>query len=154
MSGSAFEIHVVTAAAASLLDQLDDDVFDQDVQPDLLREFLASPSHVLVVAVWSTQVVGMATGVVHVHPDKPRSLFINEVGVSRRFHRRGIGRGLIAAILDWGRTRGCVEAWVAAEAGDIAAQSFYEATGGIAEDEHAVVYVYPLAAGPPAGSDA
>lgn len=141
---------VVGPATASLLDRVDDDVFDHPVRRDLLMEFLASPANVLVVAVAAGAVIGMATGLAYVHPDKPLALFINEVGVSARFRRRGIGRRLIAALLAWGRARGCAEAWVATEAGNAPARGLYAATGGREDDAPAVVYVYPLSADPPA----
>jgi len=138
-------IHVVSQANASLLDRIDDDVFDHKVRPELLRAFLANESNLLVVAVAQAEVVGMATGIAYVHPDKPLSLFINEVGVSGRFQRRGIGRQLMTTILEHGRQLGCTEAWVATEVGNVPARTLYQATGGIEDEDHAVVYVYPLA---------
>jgi ribosomal protein S18 acetylase RimI-like enzyme len=145
VSSSAISIHVVGEANASLLDRVDDDVFDHKVQPELLQAFLANPSNLLVVAVAVGEVVGMASGITYVHPDKPLSLFINEVGVSHRFHRRGIGRLLLSTILETGKQLGCTEAWVATETSNEAAQGLYQSTGGVEDEEHAVVYVYPLA---------
>jgi aminoglycoside 6'-N-acetyltransferase I len=145
MTKNEASIHVVTEANASLLDRVDDDVFDDAVDPMLLHEYLANPANVLVVAVIDATVVGMATGIAYVHPDKPRALFINEVGVSAQHRRRGIGRRLVAAALDWGRQRGCVEAWVATETGNAAAHALYRSTGAVADDAPAVVYVYALA---------
>jgi hypothetical protein len=97
MSQSAAAIHVVRPETAWLLDRVDEDVFDHEVRPELLREFLANPSNVLVLAVADEVVVGMATDMICGHPDKPLSLFIDEVGVSGRLHRRGIGRHLARA---------------------------------------------------------
>ncbi len=85
-----------------MLDNVDEDVFDHPVNPTLLYEYLSNPSNALVVATIEAQVIGMATGIAYVHPDKPRSLFVNEVGVSGRHHRRGIGKQLVSAILKWG----------------------------------------------------
>lgn len=153
MNPSAISIHVVSHETASLLDRVDGDVFDHDVQPELLRAFLANPSNVLVVAVVEGEVVGMATGMAYVHPDKPLSLFINEVGVSRRHQRRGIGRRLMSAILGWGRQRGCTEAWVATEVGNVAARALYRSGGGVEDEERAVVYVYPLGGLAPQADD-
>jgi ribosomal protein S18 acetylase RimI-like enzyme len=147
MTAPAVSLHILSPDTASLLDGVDDDVFDHPVQPALLRAFLANPSNVLVVAAVSGQVVGMASGMAYVHPDKPVALFINEVGVSARFHGHGIGRKLMSAILAWGRERGCAEAWVATEQSNTAARALYKAAGGVEDDEHAVVYVYPLAKG-------
>jgi ribosomal protein S18 acetylase RimI-like enzyme len=145
VNASAVSIHVVRPDTASLLDRVDDDVFDHEVRPELLRAFLANPSNVLVVAVAEGEVVGMATGMAYVHPDKPLSLFINEVGVSGRFQRRGVGRQLMSALLDWGRQRGCREAWVATEVNNTSARALYQSCGGIEDENNAVVYVYPLA---------
>jgi ribosomal protein S18 acetylase RimI-like enzyme len=146
VSSPTVSIHLVNQANASLLDSLDDDVFDHEVQPELLNAFFANPSNLLVVAVAEGQVVGMATGVTYVHPDKPLALFINEVGVSGRFHRQGVGRQLISRILKEGKDLGCTEAWVATEVENKPARALYEATGGVPDEEHAVVYVYPLRA--------
>ena len=88
----------------------------------------------------------MATGISYVHPDQPLALFINEVGVSSQFHCHGLGRQLISRMLDEGKERGCAEAWVATELDNKPARALYEATGGVPEEEHAVVYVYPLKA--------
>jgi ribosomal protein S18 acetylase RimI-like enzyme len=86
----------------------------------------------------------MASGISYVHPDKPLALFINEVGVSSRFHRRGLGRQLVSRLLETGKELGCTEAWVATELGNKPARALYESLGGIADEEHAVVYVYPI----------
>lgn len=138
-------IHCVDATNVALLERIDDDVFDHEVRPELLQAFLASPSNVMVVAVAAGEVIGMATGIAYVHPDKPLAFFINELGVSGRFRRQGIGRRLLAALLDKAAGLGCAEAWVATEVGNAPARSLYVAAGGIEDSEPAAVYVYPLA---------
>jgi ribosomal protein S18 acetylase RimI-like enzyme len=138
-------IHVVTAANAMLLERVDDDVFDHPIQPQFLRAFLANPANLLMVAVADSEVVGMASGIAYVHPDKPLQLFINEVGVSSRFQRRGLGKKLVAALLQHGKELGCREAWVATEVGNTAARALYSAVGGQEDDEHAIVFTYKLA---------
>jgi ribosomal protein S18 acetylase RimI-like enzyme len=138
-------IQLVTAANAALLDRIDPDVFDHPVRADLLAQFLAQPNNVLAVALNQGVVVGMASGFAYVHPDKPLSLFLNEVGVSARFHRRGIASRLIAAVLDHARSIGCREAWVATETDNLPARELYRRTGAREDDQHAVVYVYTLA---------
>lgn len=138
-------IHLVTTANCRLLDHVDEDVFDHKVQPALLQAFLANPANVLMVAVADDQVIGMASGIAYVHPDKPLQLFINEVGVSERFHRQGVGRRLLAALLQHGRELGCHEAWVATELSNVAARGLYSNVGGTEEDEHTIVYIYSLA---------
>lgn len=139
-------IHLITPATASMLDNLDDDVFDHPVDSTLLHEFLINPTNALIVAMMDGQVIGMATGITYVHPDKPRTLFVNEVGVSGRYQRQGIGKQLVSAILEWGKSRGCVDAWVSTEVANDAARSLYRSTGGIEDRDHAVVYTYALGA--------
>jgi aminoglycoside 6'-N-acetyltransferase I len=73
-------------------------VFDHDVDPALASEFLRDPRHHLVVAIEDGSVVGFASGVHYVHPDKPAELWINEVGVAPSHQRRGLGKRLLQAI--------------------------------------------------------
>lgn len=136
--------HRVSSANASLLDRVDDDVFDHAVQPALLQQFLANSSNLLVVAVVDDVVIGMASGIAYVHPDKPMQLFVNEVGVAAQFQRQGVGKRLMAAILEQGRSMGCREAWVATEVDNAPARALYVSAGGREETQTAVVYVYPL----------
>lgn len=139
-----FTIQLVTPETSSLLDGLDEDVFDQVLNPALLREYLSNSSNALFVALVNNKVVGMATGLTYVHPDKPRSLFINEVGVATTCQRQGIGKQLINSLLEWGKSQGCKEAWVATEPDNFAARSLYETTGGTVEEKPAIVYTYSL----------
>ncbi len=138
------EIHVVTAQSAALLDHLDEDVFDHPVRPEYLAAFLANPANLLLVATLDGVVIGMASGIAYAHPDKPLQLFVNEVGVSSKVQRRGIGRKLVAALLARGREMGCREAWVATEVGNEAARGLYLSLGAVEDEERAVVYVYSL----------
>src|SRR5262245_4970617 len=127
-------IHLVTASNASLLDQVADDVFDHRVQPALMQAFLTNPTNLLVVAVADGVVIGMASGIAYVHPDKPLQLFVNEVGVSTRFQRQGIGKRLFETLLGYGEQLGCREAWVATETNNTAARALYSALGGKEDD--------------------
>jgi aminoglycoside 6'-N-acetyltransferase I len=137
-------VHLVTAENAHLLDRVDPDVFDHEVRPDLLRQLLGNPMNHLAVAVVDGIVVGMASAISYVHPDKPLQLFINEVGVASGYRRRGIARRLMELLLDHGRRLGCTEAWVATEVGNTAARALYRATGGVEDEERAVVFTYEL----------
>jgi ribosomal protein S18 acetylase RimI-like enzyme len=145
MTNPEIAIRIVTAADADLLERVDDDVFDHPVQPALLAAFLAQPSNVLAVALADDVVVGMASGIAYVHPDKPLQLFVNEVGVSSRFQRRGIGTRLLGALLEHARALGCTEAWVATEDDNRAARALYGAVGGVEQAERAVVFEFALA---------
>jgi len=144
MEASHVTLHVVTAENAHLLDRVAPGVLDHEVRPELLSEFLANPMNHIVVAVSGGTVVGMATGISYVHPDKPLQLFVNEVGVADAYRRQGIGRGLVDLLLARGERIGCTEAWVATEVSNAAARALYTSTGGVEDEERAVVYTYEL----------
>lgn len=141
------KIQFITAENAASLERVDDDVFDHRVNARSLAGFLANPSNLLVVATADEEVVGMTSGIAYLHPDKPLQLFINEVGVSGRFQRRGIATRLVQAMLQRGRELGCTEAWVATEEGNNAARALYGSLGGVEDGDRAIVYVYKLQGG-------
>lgn len=75
-------------------------------------------------------IVGFASAVVYVHPDKERpELWINEVGVAESHHRRGIGRRLLLEAAAEARTAGCSVVWVQTEADNGPARALYRACG-------------------------
>jgi ribosomal protein S18 acetylase RimI-like enzyme len=128
----------------AVLDRVAPDVFDEEIDPRWAAEFLADPRHHLVVALDGDLVVGMASAVDYVHPDKARQLWVNEVGVAPTHHRLGIGRQLMTAMLEHGRALGCYEAWVATEDSNTAARGLYAAVGGTENDEPTVVVTFRL----------
>jgi ribosomal protein S18 acetylase RimI-like enzyme len=138
------DIRLLTAADAQVLSRVDEDVFDQPVKPELVRAFLANPANLLAVAVQEGMVIGMASAIAYVHPDKPLQLFINEVGVAAHAHRRGIGKRLVRALLERGKDLGCAEAWVATEVENTAARALYASLRGREDEKRAVVYTFDL----------
>jgi len=138
------EIRLLGAADLAILEHVDPDVFDEPVRPDLAARFLENPSNLLAVAIQAGTVVGMASGLVYVHPDKPLALFINEVGVAERCSGRGIGKRLMQALLERGRALGCAEAWVATEVDNARARALYASAGGAEDPAQAVVYTWSL----------
>jgi len=138
------EIRILQADDASVLERVADDVFDLQIDPRWTAEFLADPRHHLAVAIDGEIVVGMASGVHYVHPDKPPQLFINEVGVASTHQGRGIGRHVLDALLEHGRRLGCSEAWVLTDESNSIARKLYAAAGGLLEPEPAVMYTFPL----------
>jgi aminoglycoside 6'-N-acetyltransferase I len=123
-------IRVLGPDDAGILAHVADDVFDNPVDPALTTEFLNDPRHHLAVAIDDGTVVGMASAVHYVHPDKPTELWINEVGVASSHHRRGIGRRLVQELLARGRELGCRQAWVLTDQENAAARGLYAAAGG------------------------
>lgn len=137
-------IHLLGPTDAAVLGRVADGVFDGAVDPRWSAEFLADSRHHLVVARTGGVVVGMASAVHYVHPDKPPELWINEVGVALPYRRRGIARRLLHALLAHGRRLGCREAWVLTEAGNAPARRLYTGAGGTEDAEHSIVFTFRL----------
>ena len=110
---------------------------------------MGDPRHHLVVAIDNGLVVGFASAVLYLHPDKPRpELWINEVGVAATHHRRGIARQLLDMLLDIGRSADCREAWVLTDRSNGAAMRLYTSVGGReAPDSQVVMFTFLLDAG-------
>lgn len=142
-------IRILGPDDGALLQNVAADVFDNPVDGRWSAEFFADPCHHLAVALddESGQVVGMATGVHYVHPDKPPELWINEVGVAPAYQGRGVGRRMLTALLAHARTLGCREAWVLTSYGNTAARHMYAAAGGVEEDEAPLMITFALADG-------
>lgn len=138
------EIRILRRDDAAVLDRVADDVFDHGVVPACRDEFLADPRHHLAVAIQDGVVVGMATAVNYVNPDKPPELWLNEVGVAAEARRAGVASRLLAPLLERGRELGCKQAWVLASPNDTGARRLDESTGGRAADELAVRYEFEL----------
>jgi ribosomal protein S18 acetylase RimI-like enzyme len=131
-------IRLLCPADASVLTHVAAEVFDNEVDPRWTAEFLADPRHHIAVALAGEQVVGMATAIHYVHPDKGPELWINEVAVAPSFRNQGIGKQLMAMLLSRGRALGCTEAWLGTEESNTAARRLYAAVGG---EEETMVYV-------------
>lgn len=127
-------IRLLTASDAAALVAVADGVFDDAVDPAYAAEFLADPRHHMAAAFDGGRIVGMASAVHYVHPDKPPELWVNEIGVAPAYESRGIGRGLMRALFAHARTLGCVEAWVGTERDNRAARRMYAAIGGAEND--------------------
>ena len=137
-------VRVLGADEADVLDRVAADVFDNAVDPQWCAEFFADPRHHLVVALDGAVVVGMASGVHYVHPDKAPELWINEVGVAPTHEGRGIGRRLVSTLVAHGAHLGCREAWVLTSPTNEAAKRMYRAAGGEPDDEMSVMFTYRL----------
>ena len=137
-------VRLLSGADIDVLAQVAEGVFDFDVNPRWWAEFISDARHHLAVAIDDGVVVGMASGVHYVHPDKAPQLFVNEVAVAPSHHRQGIGKQMLDALLQHGRELGCSEAWVATAPTNAAARGLYESAGGVADAEPFVMYTFPL----------
>ena len=141
---SRVDICLLGPSDVAVLDRLAPDVFDHDVQPDWCADFLADPRHHLVVARSDDVVVGMASAVDYIHPDKAPQLFINEVGVSPEYRRQGIGRRLVERLVELATELGCTEAWVLTDAENAAANRLYAAAGAETPPAQSLMYTIPI----------
>ena len=114
-------------------------LFDNPVRPDQARAFLHDPLHEIVLAFADQVVVGMASGMVMFHPDKPPAFFVAEVGVRDAFQRRGIAKRLCTALMQIARQRGCEGIWVATELDNRPARALYRSLDA-RETDDIVVY--------------
>ena len=128
----------------AVLAHVDEDVFDNEVDPALAREFLTDPRHHIAVAVDGDRVVGMATAVHYIHPDKPVELWINEVGVATSHRRRGIAKALMHVLFDHGRSLGARSAWLGTERTNIEAMALYTSLGGREPEPDPVFFEFDL----------
>jgi GNAT superfamily N-acetyltransferase len=140
-------VRILNPDEAAVLDRVAEDVFDEPVDARWAAEFLGDPRHHLAVAIEGEQVVGFASGVHYVHPDKPPEFWVNEVGVSPAHQKRGVGRRLLAALFERARAVGCAQAWVGTERTNAPARRLYAAAGGVEEPEDFVIVTFRLNGG-------
>ena len=137
-----FTIKLLSSSDLPLLLNAADDVFDNPVDEALACEFLADPRHHIVVALVGGVIVGFASAVHYIHPDKPPELWINEVGVAASHQGKGIAKAIMKEILNLGKRLGCVNAWVLTDKNNTAAVGLYKSVGGNFTDEETVMYVF------------
>lgn len=147
MSEVEIEVRVLGPEGATVLDRVADGVFDNAVDVALAGEFLTDSRHHLAVAVEDGVVVGMASAVDYVHPDKPRELWINEVGVATSHRGRGVATRLLQALFERGRQRGCREAWVLTNRSNGPALQLYRSAGGVRGESDTVMFTFRLDGG-------
>ena len=139
------EIRRIAAGDEALLDRVAGDVFDEPINPVRLRAFLAEPRHLMVLAIAPDGlVVGQARAIIHMSPDQPDELYIDNMGVDPAFQRQGLGGRLLDELLAWGKERGCPYAWRATETDNLPARALYDSRG--AEAQEMVFYEYGEAA--------
>lgn len=119
------EITRITPANTDLLAQVDPEVFDHPLSADRLAAFVAEARHLLVIARKGALVVGQIRAMVHLQPDGPAQLYIDNLGVAPQVQRQGIALSLLHAAFLWGQDRDCAEAWVATEPDNLPARAIY-----------------------------
>jgi aminoglycoside 6'-N-acetyltransferase I len=138
------QIGILGRGDEAALEDVAPGVFDLPVQPALIAQFLADPRLHLAVALDAARIVGFASAVHYVHPDKPAELWINEVGVAPAYQRQGIGKRLIEALFQVGRDLGCAEAWVLTERRNLPAIRLYQSLDGVEPPDEAAMFSFRL----------
>ncbi len=126
----AIEVKILRRGDDNILMNVAAEVFDNPIDPHLTREFLEDPRHHIAVAIDDGVVVGFASAVHYIHPDKRPELWINEVGIAPTHRHRGLGKAVLNALFDLGRAHSCSVAWVLTDRSNVSAMALYSSAGG------------------------
>lgn len=138
------EIRILGRGDTGVLGRVAPDVFDDAVDPALVAEFLSDARHHIAVAIENGIVVGFASGVHYVHPDKSAEFWVNEVGVAPDHQGRGVGKAIMTRLLDHATQLGCREAWVLTDRSNDAAMRLYASSGGVEGPRDEVMFTFVL----------
>ncbi len=124
------EIRLLQVSDLELLLQVENGLFDNPIDPAQACAFLDSPLHHIALAFAEGQAVAFASGSVLLHPDKPPSMFVNEVGTREGHRRKGYGAAVLHALIDHARAIGCKGIWLGTEPENAPALALYRSLGG------------------------
>jgi aminoglycoside 6'-N-acetyltransferase I len=135
-----YHIRLLGPGDERVFDRVAPEVFDDPIAPAAAMDFLREPNHLIAVALRDDVIVGFASGVHCVHPDKDQGeLWINEIGVTPAHQRHGVGKRLLDALFARARALGCADAWVLTDRSNEAAMALYAAAGGETPSDHVMV---------------
>jgi aminoglycoside 6'-N-acetyltransferase I len=137
-----FTIKVLSTTDLPLLLNAKEDVFDNPIDEKYAAEFLADPRHHIVAAMDEDVMIGFASAVHYIHPDKPPELWINEVGVASSHQNQGVGKAILKEMLRLGRELGCKIAWVLTERDNEPANGLYKSAGGKVDTGDTILYEF------------
>ncbi|WP_420013292.1 GNAT family N-acetyltransferase [Tateyamaria sp.] len=118
-------------------------LFDAPPDPDRTAEMLDDPRHHLFLALSMGDPVGFLSAVDYIHPDKPRAMWINELGVLETARRRSVATRLTAEASAHAQTIGCTEIWVLADPTH-EALGFYASLSWAREGDHIAMFTKAL----------
>ena len=106
-------------------------LFDDPVDLEATRRFLANETNHLLIAYVEGEPAGFVSGTELIHPDEADpELFLNELGVGAAYRGRGIARQLVAELWRIAQERGCRGMWVLTDDDNEAALKVYAGAGG------------------------
>ncbi len=100
-------------------------LFDHPPTPDQTTAFLTSDRDYIWVAYTDGEAVGFASATILLHPDKPPHLFLQELGVDEDHRRRGVATKIMETAIAFAGEMDLLPLWLAAEADDDQANTFY-----------------------------
>ncbi len=113
--GIGLKLAFVEAGQHDWVEYVEPDVFDGDLKAELLRPYLQDPNHWLLLAWKGDRVIGKCSAVVHLRPDKPPELYIDEIDVTPTCQRCGVAKAMIALMLKRSDELNIPECWVGTE---------------------------------------
>lgn len=125
------EIRVLSSGDEQVLGNVASGLFDNPIDPKLAAEFLCDHRHHMAVAIHDGLVVGFASALHYVHPDKAPQLWVNEIAVARQYRRQGLAKAVLRALFEVGRAHRCTVAWVLTDRTNVAAMALYSSVGGL-----------------------
>ncbi len=141
----AIETKILRPSDVAVLQHLAEGVFADPLDPQATREFLNDPRHHLAVAIVDGLVVGFASAVHYIHPDKRfPEMWINEVNVASDYRRRGLGKAVVGALLKLAREMNCTEAWVLTDKPNTPAIKLYSSLDGIEATNDGAMFTFFL----------
>ena len=138
------DIKSLSQGDEEILNHVASDVFDNELNENLVAEFLADSRHHIVVAIDAGLVVGFASAVHYIHPDKQPELWINEVGVAPTHQRQGIGKKLLQKLFAIAKLLGCNQAWVLTNRSNTPAMALYASVAESETPEDVVMFNFSL----------
>jgi len=140
-----FQTRILGPDDSSLLEHLAPGVFDDPLDAKATAQFLSDPRHHVAVVTDGELVVGAATSVHYLHPDKPApEMWINELGVAPTHRRQGLGKALLDTLLAAARKEGCREAWIVTDPANAAAMRLYRHASGKEAAQNQVMFTFRL----------
>jgi GNAT superfamily N-acetyltransferase len=133
----------VDDALAARLNPLFDDGGEWDAIQG--RIFVENSDNLFLAAFWDGEACGFLTAHRLQRFDRRRAeVLLYEISVDERFQRRGVGTALIAAVNRWARDVGADEVWVLTNAGNDAAMTLYQRTGGTEDVPGTTMFTYRI----------
>ncbi len=125
----AWQVETLSTKNLHLLTQVAEDVFDHEILPDRARAAVDDPGQIFAIAHADNVTVAQARGHLHLQPDEAPVFYLDNLGVSPDWKRRGIATALVRTLAANARARGAKTLWLATEPDNEEANAFYRHLG-------------------------